>query len=176
MSSHTQSRPCDAASNGHLPTMPAGSPSDHPRTDPVELRVLLKGSSNASAPTNIYITPAALRENQPVKATIGRKAVRLYFDGSGDGYSECFRHLDFENATGAIYKFDETTPRYEWTSVVRITLVDRSRDGGTQVFAVKFQWPDDGSENSGKWGPVRVNDKPPYIEVLLRIPLLPSSR
>ena len=176
MSSHTQSRPCDAARNGHPPPMPAGSPSDHPPTGPVELRVLLKGSSDASAPTDVWITPHALRENRPVAATIGRGAVRLCFDGCGVGYSEYFCHLDFKNATGAIYKFDETTPRYKWTSVVRITHVDNLRDGGTQVFKVKYQWPDDGSDNRLKWGSVGVNDKPPFIEVLLRIPLLPSSR
>ena len=156
--------------------MPAGSPSDRPRTDPVELRVLLKGSSDASEPTNVWITPRALRENQPVEETIGTAPVQLWFDGSGDGDSEYLSHLDFENATGAIYKFGATTPRYEWTSGVRIEYVDTIRDGGTQVFTVKFQWPDDGSANRLKWGIVRVNDRPPFIEVLLRIPLLPSSR
>jgi hypothetical protein len=157
--------------------MPAGSPSDHPCTDPVELRVLLKGSSDASDPTNVWITPAALRENQRVEATIGSDAVQLHFDGSKEGYAEYFSQFDFAKATGAIYKVEtETTPRYEWTSEVYITHVKDLRDGGTRVFNVRFQWPADGSANSRKWGRVRVNDKPPFIEVLLRIPLLPSSR
>lgn len=155
--------------------MPASSPPDRPRTDPVELRVLLKGSSNASDPKNVWITPDTIRENQPVKATIGKGAVKLYFGGSEKGDFDYFSHFDFENATGTIYKFD-TEMRYKWASNVQLRWDQGLRDGVTRVFDVLFQWPEDGSDNQGMWGRVGVTHEPPFIEVLLRIPLRPSSR
>lgn len=155
------------------------------RTDPIKLRLLLYGAEDRTALTEVSIDARTLRETGPiaVEPRLGKGRVQLVFvAGLDDKHAiENIAHFDFAHATGKIWKFDpETNERTLWTEKVELESYSLLRDvrdlrglrdGGTELFYVKFTWPQDGSKNAGRSGYVSVTPDPPVVELVLEIPL-----